>query len=64
MKLPSEALDDFIELYKQECGEDLNRQDASEMTHRLLTLYEVLARKRPQKDAEPKRPVDDGDRNA
>jgi hypothetical protein len=46
-------LDEFIKIYKGEFGKDISRKEASEMTHRLLTLYESLARKLPNEHKAP-----------
>lgn len=48
MRASEEALDDFIHIYKEEYGVELTRAEASEMTFRLLTLYELLAKHEPQ----------------
>ena len=59
MKVSEEALDDFIRIYKEEYGEELSRAEASEMTFRLLTLYELLAKhKSHERSATPKPPDD------
>lgn len=47
MRITDETLDQFIELYKEEFGEEISRSEASEMAFRLITLYEALARKLP-----------------
>lgn len=47
MQISEEALDEFIEIYKEEYGEYIGRKEASEMSHRLLALYELLARPLP-----------------
>jgi hypothetical protein len=46
-RFSDEELDEFAELYKEECGEELSRKEASEIAFRLLTFYELLARKLP-----------------
>lgn len=43
MRIIDQALDDFIELYKEEFGEEISRSEASEIAFRLVTLYEALA---------------------
>lgn len=47
MHISDEALNEFIAVYREEFGEDINRKDASEMALRLLKLYELLERKPP-----------------
>ncbi len=47
MQISEEALNDFIAIYKEEFGEDIDRKEATEMAHRLLSLYDLLARKLP-----------------
>ncbi len=47
MRITDEALDEFIAIYKDEFGEDIDRKEASAMACRVLTLYELLARKLP-----------------
>ena len=48
MNVSEESLDDFIRIYKEEYGEEITRAEASEMTFRLLTLYELLSKHRPK----------------
>ena len=47
MRISDRALDEFIELYREEFGEEIGRSEASEMAFRLATLYELLAKQRP-----------------
>lgn len=42
MRITDAALDEFIALYKEVFGEGLSRDEASEVSFRLLTLYELL----------------------
>lgn len=49
MLISEKALNEFIAIYKTEFGEELSRKDASEMAFRVLTIYELLARKLPGK---------------
>lgn len=49
MQVPDEALNEFIEIYKTEFGEEISRKDANEMALSVLRLYELLARKLPNK---------------
>jgi len=48
MKLSDEQLDEFIRIYKEEFGEELNPSQAQEMASDLLRLYEALASRRPR----------------
>jgi hypothetical protein len=47
MKISDSALDDFIRIYKEEFKTDIDMSQASEMALRLVTLYELLAKKAP-----------------
>ena len=47
MNITDEALDEFIAIYKEEFGEEINWAEANEMASSLLTLYGRLARKLP-----------------
>lgn len=49
MKISDEAIDEFIRLYKKDYNEDITRSQASEMAFRLVTLYELLTQKLPNK---------------
>src|SRR5690348_4025723 len=42
MHITEAALNEFIDLYKEEFGQQLSHEEASEMSFRLLTLYELL----------------------
>ena len=46
-RIPDKELDEFIAIYEEEFGEEISRKEASEMAFRLLTFYELLARKLP-----------------
>jgi hypothetical protein len=48
MQLSEEELDEFIQIYKKEYGEDISHAEGRKITFRLLTLYELLARKVPE----------------
>ena len=50
MQISDGALDEFIAIYMSEFGEEISRQDASEMAVRVLKLYELLARKLPNSE--------------
>jgi hypothetical protein len=57
MQIPDDSLDDFVAVYKKEVKKKLNRAEASEVASRLLTLYELLAKKLPnEQDHTPKPP--------
>jgi len=45
MHISDEALDEFIEIYKAEFGDDISRSEASEMASRLIKLYKLLSTK-------------------
>ena len=47
MRVADAALDELIELYKDEFGEEISRADAREMAFRLITLYDALAKRLP-----------------
>lgn len=49
MRIPDEAIDEFIEIYKEEYGEEISLNEANEMMRRMLTLYSMLARRMPNK---------------
>ena len=51
MKISDQALTEFVELYREEFEEEISRSEAGEMAFRLVTLYEVLARRLPNEDA-------------
>lgn len=61
MQIPDDALDEFIQIYKKEFKEELTKTEASEMASRLLTLYELLARKLPNEKVSPPKPHGDND---
>jgi len=47
MRISDEALNEFVDLYKIEFGEDISRNEASEMATSILTLYTLLSKKPP-----------------
>jgi hypothetical protein len=53
MRISDKAVDEFIQIYREEFGEELDRSDASEMAFRLVTLYEALVKRLPS-DARPR----------
>ncbi len=52
MRISDEALDQFIEIYKEEFGEEMARAEAAEMATRLVALYKLLARPLPGGDSD------------
>jgi len=56
MRITDEALDEFIELYREERGEEIGRDEANEIASRLVVLYQALARKSPMQPDDPPRP--------
>src|SRR5271168_2678084 len=44
MQIQDEAIREYIEIHKLDCGEDLTMEEAREITARLIALYEVLLR--------------------
>ena len=61
MKLSDEALDEFMRIYMEEFGEEITKAEASETASRVVTLYELLAKKLPgeQKSPGAKPPTED-----
>jgi hypothetical protein len=49
MRISDEALNEFMEFYRSEFGEEITPKDASEMALRVLRLYDLLARKPPSR---------------
>jgi hypothetical protein len=47
MRISDKALDEFIEIYRDEFAEEINRAEATEMAHRVLAFYRLLRRKLP-----------------
>ena len=48
MQISDEALSEFMTIYKEECGEEIDRTEATEMAHRLVALYTLLAKRLPK----------------
>ena len=48
MQISDEALNDLMAIYKEEFGEEIDRREATEMAHRLIALYTLLAKKLPK----------------
>lgn len=53
VKISDEALNEFIAIYKEDFGDEINRKEASEMASRLVMLYEFLAKKLPNEQISP-----------
>jgi hypothetical protein len=53
MNIAPEALDELIAIYKEEFGEEIDRREATEMAHRLLTVYRLLKIKNSRFPMEP-----------
>ena len=47
-KISDEALDELIAICEEEFEERLTRDEATELGHRLVTLYELLSRRLPK----------------
>jgi hypothetical protein len=50
-KVSDERLEELRRIYKETYGEEITPQEASEMAHRLLALYELLLRSLPGEHA-------------
>jgi hypothetical protein len=50
MKLTDADIDAFIDMYEEEYGERLSKAEASDMAHRFMALYELLARPLPDEE--------------
>lgn len=58
MRIPNEALDELIELYRQEFGAEIGRDEANEIASRLVVLYDRLTKNRPMPlDDPPHSPI-------
>jgi hypothetical protein len=47
-QISNEALNELMAIYKEEFGEEIDHREATEMAHRLLTLYKLLAKPPPR----------------
>jgi hypothetical protein len=47
MQISDDALNEFMTIYREEFGEEIDRTEATEMAHRLVALYTLLAKKLP-----------------
>lgn len=59
MRISDQAIDQLISLYKEDFGEVIDRAAATEMAHRLLTLYRLLDRHRRDNNAPVKGSADE-----
>jgi hypothetical protein len=59
MRISDQALDEFIELYRKEFGEEIGRNQASEMAFRLVRLYEALAQRPSGEESSTTPPVEE-----
>jgi hypothetical protein len=48
MQISDEALNELIAIYKEEFGQEIDHREATEMAHRLLALYKLLAKPLPR----------------
>lgn len=51
MQLSDTAIQEYIQLYREDFGEELTIGEARAIATRLLTLYEMLCRPLPDRDA-------------
>jgi hypothetical protein len=58
MLISEKALDELIDIYKEEFGEEIDRIEATEMAHRLLTLYRLLMKTLPDSSIEASPPTE------
>jgi hypothetical protein len=61
VKITGKAIDELIAIYKEEFGEEIDRQEATEIAHRLLALYRMLGRKPPNEDTVTPNPTQHDD---
>jgi hypothetical protein len=47
MRVPEEALNEFLEIYREEFGVDIPHDEACEMATRVLKLYTLLSKTPP-----------------
>jgi hypothetical protein len=57
MGISDKALDEFIEIYREEFGEKIDRSAATEMAQRVLALYRLLRRKLPENTMDDNDPI-------
>lgn len=55
MRLPDEAIDQFCAIYREEFGEEISRDEATEIGTRLVNLIKLL-RQPPPRRAGPAEP--------
>ncbi len=53
MRISEEELQEFIQLYKKEFGEELSMTEASEVAGNFVSLYELLAEPLPGEQNSP-----------
>jgi len=53
MQLSDEAIEEFIKIYEKDFKKKLIREVAREMAIRVITLYELLAKKLPSEQNSP-----------
>lgn len=59
MQIPKERIEEYQRAYKGDTGEEISFEEASEIVHRMLRLYEVLARPLPSEARRPQKDVQD-----
>jgi hypothetical protein len=52
-KVSPERIEEFRRLYKEAYGAEITKQEAVEMTHKLLALYKLLLRPLPDVPSPP-----------
>ena len=43
MLLPDEAIDEFMEIWKRQCGEEISEEYAAKRAHEVANLFRLLA---------------------
>jgi hypothetical protein len=56
MRITDKAVDEFIEIYREEFGEEISRSEASEIAFQLVNLYETLAMRLEHEKSMPSDP--------
>jgi len=56
MHVSDEAVKEYIQLYREDFGEELTIEEAREITSRLVELYRALCRPLPAEIATPPEP--------
>jgi hypothetical protein len=52
MKLSKEAIEEFKEIYRKECGEEISDQEAYEKGSRSIELFKIIYKPIPQENKE------------